>query len=156
MPDFNVYSNPSLGTNGQAIADQALAARIENAQLIIVGKVRGIKPMPMPPGPITLHDADWQEAHVDVESVQKGTLTDRSIIIYFPNNPDPFWRKFPKLKVGIENIFLLRKGKINEILEVQGITANRVPQGEGYVALHLLDVQKKEQLKRIMRLMKDG
>lgn len=79
--------------------------------IICMGRVTAVRPGPHR-GPITEHDPDWQEAIIRVESWIKGVQANQDIVVRFPGSLDVAWYEAPKLKVGQEGTFFLRKDKI--------------------------------------------
>ncbi len=135
----------------QSKGDQELQERLTRATLVVVGKVASVHAMPAdshlmaaapsPTRPRSEHDADWQQAVIDVESVEKGDLAERTVVVPFPASEDVRWYQVPKFHAGQEGVFLLHTDQ-----DVRGLVR------EAPVSLHALDVQSKDQLERIRSL----
>lgn len=94
----------------QTLADQTMEKRLASADLVVVGKVAEIKPVaePGPSRPITEHDPQWQEAVVEIETVLKGDVALKRIVLWFPGSLDVAWVNVPRFKVDQEGIWILR------------------------------------------------
>jgi hypothetical protein len=98
------------------LPDLQVQTHASEADLVIVGKVISVNLVPAPaPGPITHHDPIWQEAVVAVESVEVGTLTEKTVHFLFPSSQDVKWHRVPKFTVGMEGVFLLHRRQIEEL-----------------------------------------
>jgi hypothetical protein len=132
-------------------ADQELQNHLAQANLVIVGKVADVQEMPSnspliaalpsPTRPVSEHDPQWQQAVIDVESVEKGNLTGGTAVVPFPASQDVRWYQVPKFHPGQEGVFLLHTDQ-----DVRGL-ARGAP-----TSLHPLDIQPKDQLERIRKL----
>lgn len=132
-------------------ADQELQTHLASANLVIVGKVadvqeipsdsRLIAPLSSPTRPVSEHDPQWQQAVIDVESVEKGNLAEGRVVVPFPASQDVMWYQVPKFHTGQEGIFLLHTDQ-----DVRGLAR------EALAVLHPLDIQPKDQLERIRTL----
>jgi len=91
----------------QQESDRELAERLRTAELVVSGKVVGVRRADFPPLP-TEHDPNWQEAVIQVTSVLRGSAPGARVTILFPGTDDPGWRAAPKFRVGTEGIWLLR------------------------------------------------
>lgn len=125
-----------------AAADRELQTRINDAELVVVGRVGQVRPPSDQrlQGPGTEHDPDWREAVIAVESVEKGTPGD-PLIVLFANSRDVVWDLAPKFEEGQEGIWILRRGG------VEGLGID-----EYLTALDPLDYQTRDQLSRIRSL----
>lgn len=124
--------------------DQSLQSRIARASLVVVGKVLSAEPFGAPgqPRSISEHDPMWWRAVVEIESVAKGEFSGRSIVVLFPKSTDVVWQKTPKFNRGQEGIWVLQRQKIEAL------------RTEGFTALNPLDYLGKDQLDRVIRLIK--
>jgi hypothetical protein len=139
----------------KAISDMDLRAKVESADLIVVGQVKDIRPVGSPtagsPGskaPITEHDPEWQEAVIHVESTIKPSDSTKEVVVHFPASIDVAWYDAPKLKVGQEGTFILRRDKVSGM--PTAILQNQ--QVQTYVALSPGDVLNKDDAKRVRLL----
>ena len=129
-------------------ADQELQEQLARANLVIVGKVVSVQELPSdsrliaaapsPTSPVSEHDPQWQQAVINVESVEKGELAEGTIVVPFPASEDVMWYQVPKFHTGQEGVFLLHTDQ-----EVRGL-ARGAP-----TSLHPLDIQPRDQLERI-------
>ncbi len=122
--------------------DALLQSRLNSAELVVVGE--SIEAMParnMPRRPISEHDPQWWEARFRIESVEKGSTNQSTIVVYYPTSIDLVWRGSPRLKRGQQGILLLhaREGKW-------------LPDG-ALTALHPLDLQPRFKLQQIQKLL---
>lgn len=97
-----------------------------------------------PPTAISHHGPEWQEATVEVESVEKGKVASKTIQVLFSNSHDIAWHSSPKLKKGDRGVFLLH---------------NRDPFGKavpGLAVVQPADKQPVEEAGKIRGLLKNG
>jgi hypothetical protein len=124
--------------------DEDLQKRIRDAELIVVGRVTYTRPAKLTQyQPRTEHDPEWHEAEIQVESVEKGQLAARTVMVLFANSLDSMWYRSPKFKKGQEGIWILHMNAV----KWPGVE-NR------YMAIDPLDFQSKDQLGRIRQLIK--
>jgi len=96
-----------------AADDRRLAQRLEAAELVVVGKVVGMRTTAAvgpTDGRVTEHDPEWMEAVVEVQRRLKGPATaaaDDQVVVRFPGSQDVAWRYAPRLEIGQEGLFLL-------------------------------------------------
>lgn len=118
----------------QAHRDMLLKRSLDNADVVVAGTVTQVRMAPETeamavrpsvatgsaslaagiggrgkpvPSPISEHDPLWHEAVVTVQSVEKGTTTQKQVTVRFPGSNDVRWRNHPKLKTGQQGVFLL-------------------------------------------------
>ena len=89
--------------------------RVREADVIITGKVMGLRPAQTKPGHRSLHDPDWWIATVQVTSVEKGQRTKPEIEVIFANGRDSYWHNAPKLHAGDHRILILRREEIKQL-----------------------------------------
>lgn len=137
-----------IAAANERIADQRLGERIARAQLVIVGKVTKAQPARQTDRRRieTEHDPDWWEAEIAVQSVEKGTAREKTLVILFANSKDEMWIESPKAHPGQEGIWILQKDQ-----KEKGWPVLRRP---GLTALDPLDLQPPQQLDRIRRLIR--
>src|SRR5262245_35723807 len=130
------------------VENQALQRRIEQAQVVVTGRVTEIGPVQAeaPKGPISEHAPDWWWADIHVEHAEKGALRTPTIRVLFPNSHDELWIDSPKFHVGQHGVWLLRKDQ-----KEKGPPEMRVA---GLTALHPLDFQQPNNLNRVRALAK--
>jgi hypothetical protein len=131
----------------QALADQALAARLASAELVVVGVFGEAVPTPEARRPKSEHDPLWWRAPIRVESVEKGQApaTPRAaaptVYVHIATNYDFLWALAPKPKAGQEGIYLLQPDREKKF---------RVA---GLFLLDPLDALPKSELERVRRLL---
>jgi hypothetical protein len=138
----------------QALADQALAARLASAELVVVGVFGQAVPTPEARRPASEHDPLWWRAPIRVESVEKGqapatpragAATPRAaaptVYVHIATNYDFLWALAPKPKAGQEGIYLLQPDREKKF---------RVA---GLFLLDPLDALPKSELERVRRLL---
>jgi hypothetical protein len=128
-----------------AANDAALAARLADAVLVGSAHVAdtrtrgGVDPLT-----VSEHSPFWSEAILDVQSVEKGTAPGPRVIVLYPESIDVMWYRAPKLRAGLEGVFLLRRGAIEG------------PDRDAFTALDPIDVQPASALDRVRRLVRSG
>src|SRR5579863_300513 len=98
--------NQILAVRAQ-MTEETLKAREDGALLVVTGKVLEVKSVERV-GTRSEHEPDWAEAVVQVDSVDKGSLREKTVIVYFPRSTDERWLLSPKFKVGESGIWFLR------------------------------------------------
>jgi hypothetical protein len=127
--------------------DELLLARINLADLIVVGKVARTAPAPdeiRRQMPITEHTPDWWRADIEISRIEKGSYQGKQLHIWFPNSEDAAWHESAKFKPGQEGIWLLQRDQQERGWPIMRIT--------GLSALHPLDFHPLDRLDRIRRL----
>jgi hypothetical protein len=130
--DTSVVADPT-----QALRSRQLRKHVEEADLIIVGRVSAIR-LPEVAGAasgsrehVTSKDPRWREAVVDVSEVKKGDLPAASVVALFPTGRHLVWQAAPSLQPGDEGVFLLHKATADEA----------VYSSASYTCLHQVDLQ---------------
>jgi hypothetical protein len=91
-------------------ADAEVRSRLAQAELVVSGVVSSAAQVAAPRPPfLSHHDPDWWRATVDVETVEKGHITTKTITALFANSTDVAWFRSPKLKVGDRRVLLLQR-----------------------------------------------
>lgn len=127
------------------LPDRHVQRRGSHADLVVVGKVSSITSLRARQRyPITRHDPDWQEASIDVQSVEKGTLSEKPLIVLFPQSKDVMWNASPKFRVGQEGVWILHRQEIKAL------------HASCYVALDSSDFHPMDQQDRIRGLLKSN
>jgi len=121
----------------------------------VVGRVEAVRPATLAaargrPGPVTEHDADWQEAVIQVESAIKGAKPGDRVVVRFPASLDVAWHGVPKFSKGQEGTFLLNPDSLSGSPKATMGGA----QVNAYVALTSQDVLPKQAAQRIRSLSK--
>jgi hypothetical protein len=92
--------------------DQILAERLQDAALVVTGKVVETRPAATGPQPITEHDPQWWEAVIEVDSVLKGPQPQGNrITVLYPTSLDVMWYEAPRLHKGLDAVWLLYRGQ---------------------------------------------
>jgi hypothetical protein len=132
-----------IGSAERALADRSLRSRLDQAVLVVVGRVERLALEQDGPGmPGSKHDPEWREALLQVESVVKGSPAAGPVSVRFAGSLDIRWFRSPKLEVGSGGIFLL-----------QAASQAGLPAG-AYAVLDPLDVQPGSELNRILSLLR--
>jgi hypothetical protein len=92
----------------QGAADSELTQRLAQADTVISGVVVATVPF-QAQGLGSEHSPDWQRATIEIESVEKGHVTAKTIDVLFANSTDIAWYRSPKLKKGDRGVWLLHK-----------------------------------------------
>ena len=135
------------------LKDAQLKARIESADIVLMGRVKSVRPATVaemaPRVPrVTEHDPQWQEAIIHVASGLKGIGDNQEVVVRFPGSKDVAFYGIPKFKVDQEGVFLLQKDKVSGLPKaaLAGTTV------ETYTAQQPLDVLPKEDAEKIRAL----
>ena len=134
------------------VIDADLKAHIQKAAMVVAGRVEQVRPAELTPAPaparpkrITEHDADWQEAIIQVDDGIKGAQAGERVVVRFPGSRDVAWVGTPRFAVGQEGTFVLHKdsttGSPLTMLAGQAVPA--------YTALHQVDVLSKQDATRV-------
>jgi hypothetical protein len=152
----------------QRKADQPLLDRLAAAQLVVVGKVTVVRPVPPPAvaaadaaingGEGTRaseHDPDWHEAIIEVDGVPKGQLAaagNKTVNVVFPASKDVLWYQAPKFSVGQDGTFLLHKAPANAAVAAM-VKVRSSSHPDTYSAPHPNDVLPRAQAERVRALL---
>lgn len=126
----------------QEIADEALAARLASAQMVVVGVLGEARPTPGALEPSSEHDPRWYRAPIRVESFEKGNAASQTVTVNVAYGDDVIWRRAPKPKAGDGGIFLLQPDREKRF------------RAEGLFLIDSLDWLPKSELDRVRRLLK--
>lgn len=130
----------------RSAADKNLQRRIASAELVVAGKVRNIsKPRITRKRGISEHDPLWRQAVIEIKSIENGTFSKKTVIVWFAGSQDVMWYKSPKFTVNQERIWILHKYQ-TEALPVEA--------KEAYTALAQEDIHAIGELSRIRKLIK--
>jgi len=147
QPDADISITRSRVAEAHArLAENRLQNRLSDAELVVSGRVDDVQPAPehVRRGPLSEHNAHWQQAVIQIESVLKGQINDRRVVILFPSSSDVMWKSAPKFREGEEGIWVLRREKLEAM-----------PPTQDYLtALDPMDFYFRDQLDRIRRLVK--
>jgi len=135
--------------------DADLKAHIQKAAMVVAGRVEEVRPAELAaararPKRITEHDADWQEAIIQVEDGIKGAQAGELVVVRFPGSHDVAWVGTPRFSVGQEGTFLLHKDSTTGSPRASW-GGQSVP---AYTALHKVDVLTKQDATRVRQLIR--
>ncbi|HEX6899366.1 MAG TPA: hypothetical protein VF789_06615 [Thermoanaerobaculia bacterium] len=90
---------------------EGVRARMEASGLAVSGRVVSVKAAAKADGGgvITEHDPQWREAVVEVRTVLRGQLAEKTVSVWFPGSQDVMWAQAPKLEAGREGTWLLHR-----------------------------------------------
>jgi hypothetical protein len=139
--------------------DADLKAHIEKAAMVVAGRVEQVRPAELTAAPggggahrtrISEHDAQWQEAIIQVQDGIKGAQAGEQVVVRFPTSLDVAWVGTPRFTVGQEGTFVLHKdsttGSPNAMLAGRSVPA--------YTALHKVDVLSRQDATRVRALIR--
>jgi hypothetical protein len=145
VPDISM-TRSRIAEAAATAAHSKLQNRVTSAEVVVAGRVVDVRPAPeqVRRGPLTEHDPHWWEAVIQIESVLKGQINERRLVILFPSSGDVMWQNAPKFREGQEGIWALRKEKMRTMPQTQ----------EYFTALDRLDFHSNDQLDRIKQLIR--
>jgi len=139
--------------------DADLKAHIQQAAMVVAGRVDQVRPAELAAAPgaggahrtrISEHDAQWQEAIIQVQDGIKGAQAGEQVVVRFPTSLDVAWVGTPRFTVGQEGTFVLHKdstsGSPNAMLAGRSVPA--------YTALHKVDVLSRQDATRVRALIR--
>lgn len=127
-------------------AEDRLQNRLNDAELVVSGRVSAVRPAPddIRRQSISEYDPHWWEAVIQIETVLKGQINERSLVVLFPSSRDVMWERAPKFREGQEGTWVLRRE----------IVRGTEPPQEYFTAVHPLDFHPNDQIERIKRLVR--
>ena len=135
--------------------DADLKAHMEKAAMVVAGRVEQVRPAELAAATanrrrIWEHDAQWQEAIIQVQDGIKGAQAGEQVVVRFPTSLDVAWVGTPRFTVGQEGTFVLHKdsttGSPNAMLAGRSVPA--------YTALHKVDVLSRQDATRVRALIR--
>jgi hypothetical protein len=145
-----------------ALKRHDLQARVESADVVLSGKVTSVRfiegsapsagasggaaltAAPMPER-VSEHAPLWQEATVQVDTVHKGTYTEKTAVVRFPGSTDVRWYKAPKLTPLQSGVFILHADEERAVTKGHAAVAELAQAAPGgaqvFTALHPGDFQ---------------
>ncbi len=166
----------SINTTLTATSDADLKDRINSAELGVVGKVTKVEKANVPDTPLSLsanksnatsnkkeplttkiseHDPNWHEATIKVDEVLKGSKSKKDVKVLFPKSDDVRWYKVAKFDVGQQGVWLLQKGKDQEVKGIPPKLLEALPEtGDVFTALHDKDFLPLNELDKVKSLIK--
>lgn len=137
--------------------DADLKAHMEKAAMVVAGRVEQVRPAEFAAAPggahrtrISEHDAQWQEAIIQVQDGIKGAQAGEQVVVRFPTSLDVAWVGTPRFTVGQEGTFVLHNdsttGSSHAMLAGRSVPA--------YTALHKVDVLSRQDATRVRALIR--
>lgn len=111
-----------------------LRERLAAADIVVSGRITGVRDVPVPKLGITEHDPLWREATLSVSATHKGARVPKTVRVRFPGSTDVAWATAPKLQRGQKGVFLLKRD------------------GAVFTALHPADVQPPDEVDAVRSL----
>jgi hypothetical protein len=145
------------------VQEQPLRDAIAASETVVVGTVTAVRDLAASrvvaagqPGQerLTEHDPMLREAVVAVESVEKGQMERKEVVVLYASSRDIAWFESPKLEVGQEGVFLLHKNQIDDPQARQRLQGAPGAEDEAFTVLDPRDFQPRpraEQLRRMIR-----
>jgi len=155
----NVETKPvaaaALSKARSSARDDALSARLQSAQMGVVGEVTEVHPAEVTTTRISEHDPAWHEATIKVDEVVKGKKGTHELKVLFPQSDDVRWHKVPKYSPGQQGIWLLHKGSTPAAHGLPAKAARALPAvGDALTAVNAADFLPLEELGRVKALLK--
>jgi len=122
---------------------------------VVAGRVEQVRPAELTAATANRrrtweHDAQWQEAIIQVQDGIKGAQAGEQVVVRFPTSLDVAWVGTPRFTVGQEGTFVLHKdsttGSPNAMLAGRSVPA--------YTALHKVDVLSRQDATRVRALIR--
>lgn len=136
--------------------DAALSARLDSAELGVVGTVTAVTPREIETTHISEHDPGWRDATIKVDEVVKGEPDTREVTVAFPSSDDVRWHKVPKYTEGQQGIWLLHKAARQDARGIAPKVLAAVPSaGDALTAVHPADFLSLDELGRVKALLKE-
>jgi hypothetical protein len=115
----------------QARRDQPVRERLATASLVFRGKVESERPLVVTDQtsrlrvPPSEHDPEWHVAQVRIITPLRGGNKEALVMVIFPASRDIMWFNSPKLKPGLEGVFITHKPEKDQelLLRATGVTA---------------------------------
>lgn len=142
--------------------DSVLSARLESAELGVVGTVTAVQQRPASitntthtnTTHISEHDPAWHEATIQVDEVVKGKKGTREVTVAFPGSDDVRWHKVPKYTTGQQGIWLLHNARKQDARGIAPKVFSAIPTaGDALTAVHSADFLPLEELGRVKALL---
>ena len=144
---------PVEGDPITSLEDRDIRRHYDGADKVVSGRITSIHLVGDANAPPSTreHDAQWQEAIVDVDQVHKGEGGKKEIAVRFPASQDRLWYKAPKLQVGQRGYFLLHAGFATAAAETRAAPAGGIP--DFYTVVHPEDFEPGDHPGPIQRLL---
>lgn len=126
---------------------QALKDELAGASLVITGQVIRVLGVP-DHAYVSEHDPQWQDAAIQVSSVEKGASPSQTIHVLFPTSRDVAWANAPRFREGQRGIWILHKVPGTDVFK------GAAPAGRTFTALSNSDFRSLEEIEAIRTLVK--
>jgi len=107
--DVGVKNEREVAAAVEALPDKHLKARLETADIVIVGTVERVRQSGIKE-PISFHSPRWMYADVKVANPLKGGRKGEKIALLFPSGRDVLWAGAHRFAEHEEGVFLLHRG----------------------------------------------
>lgn len=166
----------SINATMTATSDAELKDRIDSAEIGVVGKVTKITKASVPDMPLSLtakkskapskkdeplttkiseHDPNWHQATIKVDEVLKGPKSKKDVKVLFPKSDDVRWYKVARFDVGQQGVWLLQKGKDQDVKGIPPKLLEALPEtNDVFTALHDKDFLPLNELDKVKSLIK--
>jgi hypothetical protein len=135
--------------------DAELQARLDSAEMGVVGKVANVVKSDRGPTHISEHDPNWHEATIDVDEVVKGKKNVKRVTVLFPQSDDIRWFKVAKYKPGQQGIWIMQKGRKQDPKGIARKVLDAIPPGTDVrTTLHPADYLPLSELGRVKALLR--
>ena len=136
--------------------DRVLSARLESAEIGVVGTVTSVQQREAETTHISEHDPAWHEATIKVDEVVKGKKSTKEVTVVFPGSDDVRWHKIPKYTQGQQGIWLLHKARRQDSKGIAPKVFAAIPAvGDALTAVHSADFLPLEDLGRVKALLQE-
>jgi hypothetical protein len=146
QPGVAARAAAGVGDRARNTTRRELRRHVEDADIVITGQVAMVRPSPSAAArareegqPITEHDPQWQEAIVEVESVERGELGAKQVTVLFPASMDVMWRDAPKHRPGERGVWLLHREEVPRGVSEAVPDAFAVVHGDDFYGADRLD-----------------
>jgi hypothetical protein len=87
-------------------SDAELTERLAQAAIVVSGVVLDVSPQNPALG--RNHDPAWSRATIQVETVEKGAVSTKTVDVLYSNSHDTVWDQSPKIAKGEHGVWLLQ------------------------------------------------
>jgi hypothetical protein len=135
--------------------DSVLRARLDSAEMAVVGQVVGVATSEKGPTYISEHDPNWHEATIDVDEVVKGKKSVKQVTVLFPKSDDVRWHRVDKYTPGQQGIWLLQPGQKQDPKGIPAKVLAAVPAGRDVLTtVHPADFLPLHELERVRAMVR--
>jgi hypothetical protein len=136
--------------------DSVLGARLESAEIGVVGTVTSVQQREVETTRISEHDPAWHEATIKVDEVVKGKKDTREVTVVFPQSDDVRWHKVAKYTEGQQGIWLLHKAARQDTKGIAPKVLAALPAAaDALTAVHSADFLPLDELGRVKALLQE-